>query len=188
MKRKSEYKYLLLTRCIFVLETYFWIPLTFPVLSELWLDGSTQFFWLKILSKLTVSSWLLSGSHWISQVGLKLTWACSFLFSGFNCLCYVNYMNSRTKSTHCTQRSDSQVTQLHWTDFVSLLVLLVCQLFFLCVLVSVGHILCLTQFIKAFSDSSLWLSLIRHSFQSWLLPFPKKLYHDSLGLGQSVFL
>ena len=54
-------------------ETYCWISSPFLVLSELWLAGSTQLFWLKLLSKLTDSIWLLSASHWIALLGLKLT-------------------------------------------------------------------------------------------------------------------
>ena len=47
-------------------ETYSWISSPFLVLSELWLAGSIQLFWLKLLSKLTDSIRLLSASHWIT--------------------------------------------------------------------------------------------------------------------------
>jgi hypothetical protein len=54
---------------IIVLETYCWISSPFLALSELWLAGSTQLFWFKLLSKLTDSNWLLSASDWIAQLG-----------------------------------------------------------------------------------------------------------------------
>ena len=54
-------------------ETCCWISSPFLVLSELWLAGSTQLFWLKLLSKLTDSIWFLSASHLIALLGLRLT-------------------------------------------------------------------------------------------------------------------
>jgi hypothetical protein len=45
----------------------------FLVLSELWLAGSTQLFWLKLPSKLTDWIWLLLAPHWIFLLSLKLT-------------------------------------------------------------------------------------------------------------------
>jgi hypothetical protein len=46
-----------------VLEAYYSISSPFLLLSELWMAGSTELFWLKFLSKLTDSIWLLSASH-----------------------------------------------------------------------------------------------------------------------------
>jgi hypothetical protein len=43
---------------IIILEAYCLISSPFLVLSELWLTGSTQLFWLKLLSELTDSIWL----------------------------------------------------------------------------------------------------------------------------------
>jgi hypothetical protein len=54
-------------------EAYCWINSPFLALSELWLAGSTQLFWLKLLSKLTDPNWLFLASHWIALLGLKLT-------------------------------------------------------------------------------------------------------------------
>jgi hypothetical protein len=48
-----------------------------------WLVGSTQYLWLKLLSKLTNANWLLSASDWIFLLGFKLTLAicfCLFVF------------------------------------------------------------------------------------------------------------
>jgi hypothetical protein len=41
-------------------EACCWVSSPFLVLSELWPAGSTTLFWLKLLSKLTDSFWLLS--------------------------------------------------------------------------------------------------------------------------------
>ena len=47
--------------------------------------GSTQLFWLKLLSKLTDLIWLLSVSHLIAVLGLKLPLAiCSNLLAPFS--------------------------------------------------------------------------------------------------------
>lgn len=67
---------------IVVIEAYHWISSSFLVLgglplnkliisssSELWLASSTQMFWLKRFSKLTVSNWLPSASDWIFLLG-----------------------------------------------------------------------------------------------------------------------
>jgi len=54
-------------------ETHCWISSPFLSLSELCLAGSTQLFWLKHLSKMIDSIWLLSASHWIALPGLKQT-------------------------------------------------------------------------------------------------------------------
>jgi hypothetical protein len=47
------------SRTFSAFETYCWISSPFLVLSEFWLAGSTQLFWLKLLSKLTDSVWFL---------------------------------------------------------------------------------------------------------------------------------
>jgi hypothetical protein len=57
-------------------ETYCRISSLFLFLSELWLAGATQLFWLKFLSKLTDSFWLLFLCHSrIALLDLKLTLA-----------------------------------------------------------------------------------------------------------------
>jgi len=59
--------------------------LTLSSLSELCLAGSTQLSWLKLFSKLTDSTWLLSVSYWIALLGLILTLAiCSNSDSSFS--------------------------------------------------------------------------------------------------------
>jgi hypothetical protein len=45
--------------------------LLFPSLSELFLAGSIQLFWLKLF-KTTDSNWLLLASDWIALLGKKL--------------------------------------------------------------------------------------------------------------------
>ena len=54
-------------------ETCCWISSPFLALSSLWLADSTQLFWLKVLSKLTDSSWLLSASDFFALLGFRLT-------------------------------------------------------------------------------------------------------------------
>jgi hypothetical protein len=73
---------LLLPDVIAVSKAYCWIGLLFIFLSELGLAGSTQLFWLKLLSKLIHSIWLLSAFHWIALLGLKCQFVLIFwLFS-----------------------------------------------------------------------------------------------------------
>jgi hypothetical protein len=53
---------------IVISAAYCWINSPFLVLSELWLAGSTQLFWLRLLSKNTDSVWLPCFS-WIALLG-----------------------------------------------------------------------------------------------------------------------
>jgi len=79
----------LYVRCNRRLQIYCWISLLLLVLSELSLAGSTQLFWLKLLSKLTDSSWLFLASafSFLALPGLKWILAtCSNILAPFHSL------------------------------------------------------------------------------------------------------
>ena len=97
-----------LSDVIVISEVYCWTSSPFPALSELGLAGSTQLFWLKIFSKLTGSNWLLSASHWIAPLSLKLTPAiCS------------NLAPHSLASTVSTAWTEWNWPQLHCTDWLT---------------------------------------------------------------------
>lgn len=79
-------------------ETHCLISSTFLVLSDLGLTGSTQLFWLELLSKQTDSIWLLLDSYQIALLVLKLTLAfCSNLMTSSYSL-----MSAASAALHCT--------------------------------------------------------------------------------------
>ena len=80
-------------------ETYCRISSLFLFLSELWLAGSTQLFWLKFLSKLTDSNWLLSAFDWTALLGTTASWT---ELHWLRCLYKMN-------------RTPLNSTELHWT-------------------------------------------------------------------------
>ena len=92
-----------------VSEAYCWISSPFLVISELWLAGSTQLFWLKLLSKLTDSICFSSSPNWIALLSPKLTLEiCSNLLapcfsSGFSCLCWPALHKLHRLISHLTQ-------------------------------------------------------------------------------------
>ena len=57
---------------IVITETSCWIKSPFLVLFKLRLTGSTQQFWLRLLSQLSDSKWHYSASPWIVLLSLKL--------------------------------------------------------------------------------------------------------------------
>jgi hypothetical protein len=60
---------------VVVSEAYYWLSSSFLALSELWLAGSTQLFWLKLLSKLIDSDWLLTEWSCLEKLPLNyMTW------------------------------------------------------------------------------------------------------------------
>ena len=139
-------------------ETYCWISSPFLVLSELWLAGSTQLFWLKLLSKLTDSIWLLSASHWIALLGLKLTLAiCSNLLapshslahSVFTCVWLVLSATCLCTAVPAKLPPSSLCTSLSF--------------------LLIGHSLSLIHSGGSFSDLLLSLPLRSH-FQTWAFP------------------
>jgi hypothetical protein len=82
---------------IIISEAYCWISSPFLAFSELWLSGSTQFFWTKFLSKLTDS---ISVYHSIALLGLKLTLAiCSNLLAPIFFFDYFIYLHFKYYST-----------------------------------------------------------------------------------------
>jgi hypothetical protein len=87
-----------------------WRSSFFLFLNELCLAGSTQLLWLKLLSNQTDSIWLLSVSHGIALLGLKLTLIiCSNLLVPSYTLASTGPFNlHRTTWTH-------KQTQLQWT-------------------------------------------------------------------------
>lgn len=54
-----------LPNVIVVSEVYSWVSSSFLFLSDLWLGGSTQLFWTKLLTKLPDSIWVFSSSYLI---------------------------------------------------------------------------------------------------------------------------
>ena len=138
-------------------KIYCWICSFFLVLSELWLAGSPQLLWLKVLFQLTDSIWLLSASHWFALLGLKLTLAiCSNLLA-----CSYFLASPASTELHWLHdlRSGLSSTALHYslhwlpahlppnsrtTGFLSL----PCS--YIAFLLRLGHIVFLTYFVKSF--------------------------------------
>jgi hypothetical protein len=92
----------------------YWITSPFLVLSVLWLVGSTQLFWTKLLSKLTDSNLFLLASDWIALLGLKLTLAVcsnllvpSYSLASTACLYFRNSYMNKPNST--------ELYSLNWT-------------------------------------------------------------------------
>lgn len=55
-------------------KTYCWISLPFLVVSELWVFGSTQLFWLKTPLQTHWFKLVSLASHWIALLGSNFLW------------------------------------------------------------------------------------------------------------------
>ena len=124
-------------------ETYCWISSPFLVLSEPWPAGSTQLFWLRLLSMLTDSIWLLSASSELLCLASNYLWQfvliswlpiLSFIMSSLatclcktvpnkNCLCWptYNFINSQRNSIllDCLNRTPLWTTP-NWLNYKAL--------------------------------------------------------------------
>ena len=156
-----------LPEVIVILEAYCWISSLSLVLSECLIAGSTQIFWIKLLSKLSDTIWLLSASHWIALLGLKLILAICFNRATYSVASpssddqYSTPWPHEQTHLHGTALTAWTFTWLSRTDSINYLfsVSLCIALYVLTLIIKVGHILSLTHSVKSLACSSLCLPL-----------------------------
>ena len=129
-----------------------WINSPFLHLSEFWLAGLNQLFWIKLLSKLTDSNLLLSPSDWIILLGKTV-----LELHKLKCP-KPNWTELNWTQLNSTQLNSTQLNSIE----VSLPHCSLSRLFFLSVLVRIGYILFLTHSVKPFLDLSLCSSIKIH--------------------------
>ena len=141
-------------------KAYRWISSPFLALSELLLVGSVQLLWLKRLSKLTDSNWLLLASDRIARLRNTASESQDLNFTectNWTELPKLNGTELNWTSLHCL--NSTELHSLYYPPLLTYSALPLSSLSFLFILMTVGCMLPLTHSTKSFSDSSLCLFL-----------------------------